>query len=253
MRRITVDTNREIARLDGADVTERVFSVIVCTDPLDAEGHGELTVVPGLDGQGDDVELCLGVHMTEAGDVDWLDVEAPLAEAGYELVEVDFEGTVSQPAPWTPTEFGYVALALRDVTPAPKGMTLGVARAADLGQDCTAGGITSQCTGLTLMGAVVNTGVARVVPMPATAWLREPDDEHPPVVLVVRDYGNRTPTAHLVPAILDPRHGWIPSPRWCAAGGNFACWSDSRVNEFVDGLLGYRFYGALAVHDRYEG
>jgi len=35
-------------------------------------------------------------------------------------------------------------------------------------------------------------------------------------------------------------------------GGNFAHTSDSRVSDAVARLLGHRFYGAIAIHDRYE-
>lgn len=35
-------------------------------------------------------------------------------------------------------------------------------------------------------------------------------------------------------------------------GGNFAHTSDSRVSEAIARLLGHRFYGAIAIHDRYE-
>lgn len=36
------------------------------------------------------------------------------------------------------------------------------------------------------------------------------------------------------------------------AGGSFAYTSDSRVSRMVQKILGYRFYGAISVHDRYE-
>ena len=35
-------------------------------------------------------------------------------------------------------------------------------------------------------------------------------------------------------------------------GGNFATASDSRITSAVEKLLGRRFYGAIAIHDRYE-
>ena len=35
-------------------------------------------------------------------------------------------------------------------------------------------------------------------------------------------------------------------------GGNFAHTSDSRVSSIVAHLLGHHFYGAIAIHDRYE-
>ena len=41
--------------------------------------------------------------------------------------------------------------------------------------------------------------------------------------------------------------------RWCMFGGNFAHSSDSRFSEAIEKLLGHRFYGAVAIHDRIEG
>jgi hypothetical protein len=36
------------------------------------------------------------------------------------------------------------------------------------------------------------------------------------------------------------------------AGGNFASSSDSRFKRAIEELTGQRFYGAVAIHDRYE-
>lgn len=36
-------------------------------------------------------------------------------------------------------------------------------------------------------------------------------------------------------------------------GGNYGATSDSRFNEKIAQLLGHRFYGAVPIHDRYEG
>ena len=36
------------------------------------------------------------------------------------------------------------------------------------------------------------------------------------------------------------------------AGGNYASTSDSRFTAAIEKLIGYRFYGAVAIHDRYE-
>jgi len=36
-------------------------------------------------------------------------------------------------------------------------------------------------------------------------------------------------------------------------GGNYASTSDSRFGEAVEKIIGTRFYGAVAVHDRVEG
>ena len=37
------------------------------------------------------------------------------------------------------------------------------------------------------------------------------------------------------------------------AGGNYIASSDSRFSELCERLLGHRFYGAVAMHDRLEG
>ena len=40
--------------------------------------------------------------------------------------------------------------------------------------------------------------------------------------------------------------------KWFMNGGNFAATSDSRFGEACEKLLGHRFYGAVAIHDRVE-
>lgn len=39
---------------------------------------------------------------------------------------------------------------------------------------------------------------------------------------------------------------------WTMFGGNYATTCDSRFSEAVEALLGHRFYGAVAIHDRVE-
>ena len=41
--------------------------------------------------------------------------------------------------------------------------------------------------------------------------------------------------------------------KWWMAGGNFAATSDSRFWQAIEKIIGARFYGAVAIHDRYEG
>lgn len=52
----------------------------------------------------------------------------------------------------------------------------------------------------------------------------------------------------LVP-VDDPRAGNCAGPMF---GGNYAATSDSRFSKVCERLLGHRFYGAVAIHDRYE-
>src|SRR6185312_3790952 len=40
--------------------------------------------------------------------------------------------------------------------------------------------------------------------------------------------------------------------RWYTTGGNYGATSDSRFSEACEKLLGHEFYGAVAIHDRYE-
>lgn len=41
-------------------------------------------------------------------------------------------------------------------------------------------------------------------------------------------------------------------PLWWMSGGNFGSTSDGRFGEACEKLLGHRFYGAVAIHDRTE-
>lgn len=45
---------------------------------------------------------------------------------------------------------------------------------------------------------------------------------------------------------------WARDGRWLMFGGNYAATSDSRFTEAAERLLGHRWYGAVAIHDRYE-
>lgn len=45
---------------------------------------------------------------------------------------------------------------------------------------------------------------------------------------------------------------WKPVRSWVMMGGNFGATSDSRFGEACERLLGHRFYGAVAIHDRIE-
>lgn len=124
-----------------------------------------------------------------------------------------------------------------------KGIVLGVARAADIG-DCTNGGISSDHNRLTLVGWIDVDDT--VHPMPTDARLRTPDSTAPAVLMRVRQIGGRI--LSIVPADDDGQ----PVEGWFMAGGNYACWSDSRVSDLARKLVGGSFYGAVAIHDRKE-
>ena len=69
----------------------------------------------------------------------------------------------------------------------------------------------------------------------------EPDAEHPACVLLL---GNVDGTAKVV--ALEDTHQHVMN------GGCFVSTSDSRFSEAVENLIGLRFYGAVALHDRVE-
>lgn len=53
------------------------------------------------------------------------------------------------------------------------------------------------------------------------------------------------------PAYLDESGEWKPK-RNGMMGGAYVSTSDSRFNDAIEKLLGHRFYGAVALHDRFE-
>lgn len=60
-------------------------------------------------------------------------------------------------------------------------------------------------------------------------------------------------TVRIVPAAFKAfENRWIPDPRWTMMGGNYAATSDSRFFQAIEAILGHRFYGAVAIHDRIE-
>lgn len=93
-------------------------------------------------------------------------------------------------------------------------------------RDCSNGGISSRARGVCVMNV---------------AGPFEASDEYPAVLLVPGPFNS----VHLVPAEL-------PSDSVTMAGGCFVHTSDSRFSQAVEKLLGHRFYGAVALHDRVE-
>jgi hypothetical protein len=107
------------------------------------------------------------------------------------------------------------------------GLIINVYRAAD-GSDCTNNGVSGKFARLTLAN----------VPGPFEAT------EDAPACVLVR--GNLPGTVKIVPADL------FDAGRSVMMGGNYGGTSDSRFSEAVEKLLGHRFYGAVAIHDRTE-
>lgn len=101
--------------------------------------------------------------------------------------------------------------------------------------DCTNGGVSSRH------------GILCVVNVDGPF---EPGGEngYPPVLLEhhVQD------CLRIVPAYRHSTGRWLRAPGHFMMGGNFAATSDSRFSEKCEQLLGHRFYGAVAIHDRQE-
>jgi hypothetical protein len=104
-------------------------------------------------------------------------------------------------------------------------------------RDCTLNGISSQHDRLTLVN----------VEGPF-----EPDDDAPAAMLI---HGNAPGCLRIVPAVqYEGRpNAFYPRDGGVMMGGNYAATSDSRFTEACERLLGYRFYGAVPIHDRIEG
>jgi hypothetical protein len=122
------------------------------------------------------------------------------------------------------------------------GLIVNVYRAT--GRDCTLNGISSTHDRLTLVN----------VDGPF-----EPNDDAPAAVLMI---GSLLGTLVIYPAtriqnVVLTRSG-EQADAWghvmdTMMGGNYAATSDSRFTEACERLLGQRFYGAVAIHDRIEG
>lgn len=121
-----------------------------------------------------------------------------------------------------------------------KGLGLTVHRRAD-GVDTTAGGISSRCTRLTLVGTIDENHVFR--PSPSLGLYARPSVDAPAVALAYH-----MGTAHLVPVDED---GAPIAGQWHMAGGNYAT-GDSRVSDYYVQLGLWPIYGAIPIHDRIE-
>tara|TARA_R110000787_G_scaffold23515_2_gene67162 strand:+ start:413 stop:784 length:372 start_codon:yes stop_codon:yes gene_type:complete len=97
--------------------------------------------------------------------------------------------------------------------------------------DCTNGGITSK----NIKGLCITNCDGPF----------EPCEDYPAAQLVSRNFGGGK-IVHIVPT------AEIEKGSWTMMGGNYGSTSDSRFSEKVEEMLGARFYGALAIHDRVE-
>lgn len=112
------------------------------------------------------------------------------------------------------------------------GILISVYRNAEHDLDCTLNGISSVFKTL----CVVN------VDGPF-----QPRTDAPPVRLEQHVKG----CLRLVP-VIQAGHGWQDLPGHAMMGGNYGGTSDSRFCDKCEILLGHRFYGVVAIHDRYE-
>lgn len=95
--------------------------------------------------------------------------------------------------------------------------------------DCTNGGISFQATELCLVN------------LPGSA---EPSEDCPAARLIVRTpFGDSKPLLTIVPD---------GEERWTMFGGNYAACSGNGFSDACSKLLGHKFYGAVAIHDRVE-
>jgi hypothetical protein len=128
------------------------------------------------------------------------------------------------------------------------GLTLDILRGT---YDSTLNSITSRALGIgavTIVGTVH--GDRTVVPLPADSRVVSARDDRPAVALA----SNLRGTAYLAPVELSPDGAYYLRNRRGMAGGAYAASSDSRISELVASYIGAeRFYGALSVHDRFEG
>jgi hypothetical protein len=108
------------------------------------------------------------------------------------------------------------------------GLIVSVYRDAD-GHDCTLNGVSSKVKKLT----VIN------VPGPFA-----PNEEAPAAILE----RHHRKVVRIIPAGEDGK----PLPGWSMFGGNYAACSDSRLSQAIEKMTGQEWYGAVAIHDRFE-
>jgi len=78
----------------------------------------------------------------------------------------------------------------------------------------------------------------------------EPSPSRPAVILRKGPLG----TVHIVPSVKDENGVWgYDRTKQFMSGGNFAATSDGRFHDAVKRVSGSSIYGAIAIHDRWEG
>jgi hypothetical protein len=107
------------------------------------------------------------------------------------------------------------------------------------GHDCTNGGITALEKGVKYLNLYAAGEVA-------DAPCRTEGPYASANAFLVR--GNSPGTVKIIPAGPDGQ----PAPGWSMFGGNFAHTSNAPFGRAVEAITGGKFYGAVAIHDRFE-
>jgi hypothetical protein len=143
------------------------------------------------------------------------------------------------------------------VAEAMRGLTLDVVTPAD-GRDYSNSGLSTQVRRLTLVGWTgyaspteqrTHGRIDHLVPLAADAQVRAPSGDAPAVCLHLRRIGFEISPA-LIPCTTED-NGYRPE-FGSMADGAFAHSSDQRLAELMVDVLGHPFYGAIALHDRWE-
>lgn len=114
------------------------------------------------------------------------------------------------------------------------GLHISVYRSAEF-SDASNGGISSKYSKLT----VVNCSGPFEPTLDAPAvWLKQ--------------HATMKNVAFIVPCSVTAQGRYIPTGRHTMFGGNYGSTSDSRFGEKMEELTGYRWHGAVQIHDRIE-
>lgn len=139
-------------------------------------------------------------------------------------------------------------------TPTPRGLRVTVLRNAAHG-DCSLNGISSTHTRLTVIG-YTRPGQKAVLPLARGSRVFAPTEDAPAVAIATRRCSSffgavdASGLVDIVPILDDGSGTYTARPGM--EGGNYADLSDSRLTDLVSDLVGWRFHGAVAIHDRFE-
>lgn len=110
------------------------------------------------------------------------------------------------------------------------------------------GGVSSRCPQVTVTRILDRTGQPgphTMQPVPVACRVFEPKEDRPEAVLVLMRVAGKL-LAHVAPWRADGAGQPL-------MGGCYVATDDSRWARCVEAVLGHSFYGALPLHDRWEG